>query len=350
MRLKPDQLEQHLQRALAPVYLISGDEPQQSGEMADAIRSAAKRVGFEAREIFSEETGIDWNALTRSAGSLSIFSDKKIIDLRLPSGKPGMDGAKTLAAYCGRVPEETLLLVSTGKLAAESQKSRWFQALDRVGVIIQVRPLEGQELIRWLQQKAQRRGLQLDQEGIRLLASRIEGNLLAAVQEIEKLYVLCGAGRIDSQQILDVVADSARYDVFKLVDSVLSANLDRLFRIVPVLKAEGIAAPIVLWALTREARTLIGIKQALSQGQNRDALYRSHQVWDKRQHLVGNALDRLSQHDLYRILEIGAAADRQIKGQDSGDPWETLLNICLVFAGADDTAQSAKSRRFQTVP
>jgi len=335
MRLKPEQLSAALQKELAPVYFISGDEPLQMGEMADAVRAAARKAGYDSREVLVADSGFSWNELMESAGSLSIFTDKKIIDLRLPTGAPGTEGAKALTDYCERLPEDTLLLITSAKLAGASLKSRWFQALDKVGCIIQVWPLEGQNLIHWLQQRMQQRGLQAEAEGIRILASRIEGNLLAAAQEIEKLYVLYGSGRLSNQQILDVVADSSRFDVFKLMDSVLAAKAGRIFKILSGLQAEGVAAPVVLWALTREARVLIRIKQALAQGQNRALVFKNNQVWDKRQQLVSDTLGRLGDSDLNSILTLSAKADRQIKGQQQGDPWETLLAICLKFASAD---------------
>jgi len=332
MRIKPEQLSAVLQKGLKPIYFITGDEPLQLGEMADAVRKAAKKAGFENREIISAETGFEWNQLAFSAESLSIFADKKIIDLRLPSGTPGTDGAKALIAYCERVPEDTLLLITAGKVASSALKTRWLEALDKVGVVIQVWPLEGQDLIRWLHQRLHQRGLNAETDGLRILASRIEGNLLAAAQEIEKLYVLYGTGNLSNQQIIDVVADSSRYDVFKLMDSVLSASVNRIFKVLSGLRAEGIAAPIVLWALTREARGLIKIKLALTQGQNRDTVFKNNQIWDKRKQLVNNALNRLSESDLNSILVLSAKADRQIKGQQQGDAWETLLSICLMFA------------------
>jgi DNA polymerase-3 subunit delta len=335
MRIKPEQLSVALQKGLMPVYFITGDEPLQLGEMADAVRKAAKKAGFENREILSAETGFEWNQLAFAADSLSIFADKKIIDLRLPSsGTPGIEGSKALIAYCEHLPEDTLLLITAGKLASGALKTRWLEALEKKGVIIQVWPLEGQDLIRWLQQRLQQRGLIAETEGLRILASRIEGNLLAAAQEIEKLYVLYGTGSLSNQQILDVVADSSRYDVFKLMDSVLSASVNRIFKILSGLRAEGIAAPIVLWALTREARVLIKVQLALAQGQNREVVFKNNQIWDKRKQLVGNALNRLSNSDLNNILVLSAKADRQIKGQQQGDAWETLLAICLMFASA----------------
>ncbi len=341
MRLKPEQLPNALQKSLAPVYFLCGDEPLQVGEMADAIRTAARQAGFNAREIFSVETGFEWQQLKICADSLSIFADKKIIDLRLPSGTVGTEGAKALTAYCNLLPDDTVLLITAGKVAKDTLKSRWVQALDQVGVVIQVWPLEGQDLLRWLQQRLQQRGLHADAEGIRLLASRIEGNLLAAAQEIEKLYVLYGTGTISVEQMNDAVADSARYDVFKLMDVVLAANINRLFKVLAGLQAEGIAAQVVLWALTREARVLIKIKLALAQGQPRETVFKNNQIWDKRKSLISDALARLSHNDLTHILVMSAAADRQHKGQQSGDGWETVLAICLLFASAPVMTASA---------
>ena len=331
MRIKPGQLAAELKKSLKPVYFITGDEPLQLGEMADEIRKTAKLAGFDNREVITVDANFEWNQLAFLADSMSIFSDKKIIDLRLPSGTPGLDGAKALVAYCGRLQADNLLLITAGKLASAALKTRWFEALDKQGIVIQVWPLEGQDLIGWLQQRLQQRGLSADTDGLRLLASRVEGNLLAAAQEIEKLYVLYGAGSLSQQQIFDVVADNSRYDVFKLIDSVLSDRVDRIIKILSGLREEGVAAPVVLWALTREARSLIKIKWAIASGQSRDLAYKNNQIWDKRKQLVSHALNRLSDKDLTRILVLGAKADRQIKGQQSGDAWETLRDVCLMF-------------------
>ncbi|MEI6068728.1 MAG: DNA polymerase III subunit delta [Methylococcaceae bacterium] len=334
MRIKPEQLGAALKKSLAPVYFISGDEPLQLGEIADAIRKAAKKAGFSNREILSAETGFEWNQLAFTADSYSLFADKKIIDLRLPSGTPGIEGSKALIAYCERLPEDTILLVTAGKIAGSALKTKWLEALDKKGVVIQVWPLEGNDLIHWLQQRAKQRELHIEAEGLRILASRIEGNLLAAAQEIEKLYVLYGAANLSRQQITEAVADSSRYDVFKLMDSVLAASIGRILKVLSGLRSEGVATPIVLWALTREARVLIKMKLAISQGQNREVVFKNNQIWDKRKQLISNALSRLSDRDLNNILVLSAKADRQIKGQESGDAWETLLALCLLFASA----------------
>ncbi len=334
MRIKPEQLSGVLQKGLLPVYFITGDEPLQLGELADEIRKSVKKNGFDNREIVSVETGFEWNQLAFMADSLSIFSDKKIIDLRLPSGTPGIDGAKALINYCERLSEDTILLITSGKIDSKALKSRWVEALDKQGLVIQVWPLEGQDLIRWIQNRMQRRGLVIQSDGVQLLASRIEGNLLAAAQEIEKLYVLYGAGNLSLQQINDVVADSSRYDVFKLMDTVLSANVNRIIKVLSGLRSEGTATPIVLWALTRDARLLIKIKLALAQGQNQETVFKNNNVWDKRKTLISQSLKRLSDHDLNNILVTSAIADRQIKGQQAGDAWETLVTICLMFASS----------------
>jgi DNA polymerase-3 subunit delta len=332
MRIKPGQLSAELKKGLKPIYFITGDEPLQLGELADVIRKTAKLAGYDNREVISVDANFEWHQLAFIADAMSIFSDKKIIDLRLPSGAPGIDGAKALVAYCGRLQEDNLLLITAGKLASAALKTRWFEALDKQGIVIQVWPLEGQDLINWLQQRLLLRGLSADTDGLRLLATRVEGNLLAAAQEIEKLYVLYGESRLSLQQILDVVADNSRYDVFKLIDSVLSDREDRIVKILSGLRDEGVAAPVVLWALTREARSLIKIKWALTGGQSRDMVYKNNQIWDKRKQIVSNGLNRLSDKHLTSMLVVSAKADRQIKGQESGDAWGTLREICLMFA------------------
>ena len=334
MRIKPGQLSAELKKGLKPIYVITGDEPLQLAELADQIRKAAKLAGFENREVITVDANFEWNQLAFLANSMSIFADKKIIDLRLPSGTPGVDGSKALVAYCDRLQEDNLLLITAGKLASAALKTRWFEALDKQGIVIQIWPLEGQELVSWLQQRLQQRGLSANADGLRLLASRVEGNLLAAAQEIEKLYVLYGAGSLTQQQIVEVVADNSRYDVFKLIDSVLSDREDRIVKILSGLREEGVAAPVVLWALAREARSLIKIKWAIAGGQSRDLAFKNNQIWDKRKQIISNVLNRLSDKDLTSILMLGAKADRQIKGQQSGDAWETLREVCLMFVMA----------------
>lgn len=328
MQIKPQQLAGALQKTLSPIYFISGDEPQQLGELADLIRKSAKEREFTAREIFFADKVFDWPQLAVSADNFSIFADKKIIDLRLPSGTPGAEGGKAFTAYCKHLPNDTLLLITAGKISKDAQKSSWFQALDKVGCIIQIWPLAGQDLLRWIHDRLQQRGITTESGAVKILADRVEGNLLAAAQEIEKLYVLYGSAKLTTQQIINVVADSSRYDVFKLVESALSQQPDKVLKILSALKAEGIAPAIVLWALTREARILIGYKAAQGQG-DKELILKKNGIWGERKPLIDSSAKRLSHAELNHLLVLGAKADRQIKGQQQGDAWETLLGACL---------------------
>ena len=330
MRLSLSQLSADLSKRIAPLYLISGDEPLQAGEAADAIRQAAKKADFLNREVFSAEGHFDWKQLGFAANSASLFADKKILDLRVPSGKFGTDGSKAITEYCEHLSADNLLLISTAKLDSTSLKSKWFQAIDKLGVVVQVFPLEGQDLMQWLQQRLLKRGLQIETEGIKIIASRIEGNLLAAAQEIEKLYVLYGTGRLSTPMVEAAVADSSRFDVFKLTEAVLAGRVNRATRVLHALAEEGIAAPVVLWALTREARALMELKTT----PNKEAVFKKHYIWDKRKQGMTEALKRLSLLQLQQIFILSAKADRQIKGQQNGDAWETLLLVCLLFCTA----------------
>jgi DNA polymerase-3 subunit delta len=332
MRLKLDQLTAALQKQLAPVYLVSGDEPLQLGEAADDIRRAARDAGYITREVIAIDTGNEWPQLSFEAESISIFSDKKLIDLRWPSGKPGLEGSKALTGYCQRPPEDTILLITAGKLDGAAQKAQWFQALDRVATVVQVWPLQGQEWLHWLQRRAERKGMHLDEDALKSLAVRVEGNLLAAAQELEKLYILHGAKGINKAMVEDEVADSARFDVFKLMEALLSGKLNRAVKILAGLRAEGVAAPVVLWAISRETRILLNIRSELKSDGHQEALYKKYQVWDKRKQSVQESLQRLKTKELQDILLASANVDCQIKGQLAGDEWEGLFQICLLFA------------------
>ena len=342
MRFKPEQLDSALQKSLQPIYLVSGDEPLQLGEAADAIRVAARRAGYNVREVISIDQGNEWPQLAVEADSLSIFAEKKLIDLRLPSGKPGSEGSKALLVYCQHLPADTVLLITAGKFDAASQKAQWFQAIDNAGVVVQVWPLQGQELLNWLQRRAERKGMRLDIDAAKSLASRIEGNLLAAAQEIEKLFILHGQTKIDKAMIEDAVADSARFDVFKLTDAVLAGKINRAIKVLNGLKAEGVAAPVVLWALSREVRVLFNVKTDLNRGGQPESVFKKHRIWDKRKQLMREAFQRLTLSQMQALLRLSAKADRQIKGQMAGDGWDTLFEICLAFCRADLAKRSAR--------
>ncbi len=335
MRLRVHELERHFSGALKPVYLISGDEPLQLGETADAIRAEARKRGFSGRDILEADNRFDWNQLGAEANSLSLFAEQRIIDLRIPSGKPGTEGAKALAAYAERPPEDTLLLVTLPKLERSQTNSKWFQALDRIGAIIQVWPIEGERLPPWIEQRLRRAGITPGPDVIRMLVDRIEGNLLAASQEIEKLLLIHGPGVISAEQLAESVADSARYDVFELADSALRGKTARCLRILNGLRAEGTAPPVVLWALSREIRLLTSIAAEIEQGRSaRQVVAARREIWDKRKPLVEKGVQRLNLKRWQQLLRLCSLADQAIKGQKKSDPWLLLTEITTRMSGA----------------
>jgi len=270
-----------LRSGLAPSYVISGDEPLQRMEAADSIRQAGKSAGYLHREIFDGQTGFDWGQFREACAAYSLFGEPRILDLRL-TGKPDKAGSEALIRYAEQPAEDAILLVSSPKLTAADKKARWFQALDRLGVVIQVWPLEDEKLLRWLDRRLNDRGLLADRSGLLLLAARIEGNLLAGAQEIEKLHILYGTGQLTDEQILKSVADSARYDVFDLAEQVLRGHLPKAARVLAGLRGEGIAAPVVLWALTRELRLLNTLRTAIDGGLSAESAFNQQKLWDSR--------------------------------------------------------------------
>jgi DNA polymerase-3 subunit delta len=334
MRLSPTELQRRLERELAPVYLISGDEPLQLGEAADAVRGAAAGRGFTTRERLEASAGFDWNQLLAEANSLSLFAEKKLIDLRIPGGKPGREGGAALAEYCAAPPPDTLLLVTLPKLDRTQLQAKWLKAVESIGVLVQVWPVEGAQLSAWLQQRMRAAGLEPAPEVAGMLASRVEGNLLAASQEIEKLLLLYGPGAIDATRLGSAVSDSARYDVFELVDSALRGEAGRCIHILAGLRGEGVAPPVVLWALSRELRALLPLATATAQGVSAAQAMAQARVWDKRKPLVGAALRRLRPESLHVLLARCQSIDSVIKGARRDDPWCWLEQVTLALAGA----------------
>lgn len=332
MRLRAEQLSRHLQDTLAPAYLISGDEPLLLGEAGDAIRKAARAAGHDNREVMDAGSGFDWNTLLAEAASFSLFAEKKIIDLRIPGGKPGREGGQALAEYCANPPPDTLLMLTLPKLDRQQQNSKWFKAIEKLGVVLQVWPIAQEKLPAWIEQRMRAVGLQPTPDAIALLAERIEGNLLAAHQEIDKLRLLHEGGRIDAAALAEAVADSARYDVFDLVDSALRAELPRCLHILEGLRGEGIAAPIVLWALHREISQLASVALDSARGLSTDHAMTRARIWDKRKPLARQALARLRPTQWLGLLDDCQAVDSAIKGGDPRDPWllleEMLVELC----------------------
>jgi len=333
MRLKAEQIEAHLRRGLAPVYLVSGDEPLLVQEACDAIRARARKDDYSERDVLHVEAGFDWNALTAASNTLSLFAERRLIELRLPKAKPGDAGGKALVAYAERPPEDTVLLVIAGKLDAQAQRTKWVTALEGAGVFVQVWPVAVKQLPAWIQQRMRARGMQPEREAVTLLAERVEGNLLAAAQEIDKLELLYGRGPIDAQQVARAVADSSRFDVYGLVDAALAGEGARAARIVAGLRGEGIDPVLVLWALAREIRGLAGMAYDLGGGQKLDQVVAAHRVWKSRQPLVKQGLKRLPAAGWWRLLDHAGTIDRMIKGALPGNAWDELLQLSLSLAG-----------------
>ena len=343
MQLKPEQLDAHLRKQLAPVYFISGDEPLRVMEAADAVRAAARAQGYEEREVMTVQAGFDWGSMMSEAGNLSLFSQRRVIDLRMPGGKPGAEGSRALRSYAEQPPDDTLLLVTAGKREKSARESKWLQTLGKAGVVVFVWPLNAQEFMAWIQRRMQRRGLQPTTEAVALLADRVEGNLLACVQEIEKLYLLQGEGAVDAGAILALVADNARYDVFGLVDSALSGEAARSIRILQGLHAEGVVPQIILWALSREIRQLAAMAAAVASGQPPQAVMTRYRVWPAtRKSMVAAALQRLPVTHCRALLRHCARIDRVSKGQAAGNAWDELLQLTLTLAGNQALPDSAR--------
>ncbi len=341
MKIPPQQLQQHLAKQLLPLYLIYGDEPLQCGEASDRVRVSAKAAGFAAREILDVDSSFLWEKFSQVSNSLSLFAEKRIIDLRMMSTSSGKTGGKLLLQYAQNPPDDTILLISCGKLPASAQKSTWFQAFEKTGLVVQVWPLIGPQFLRWLDSRSKARGMQIDQAGITLLATRMEGNMLAAAQEIEKLYVLYGAQRIDAECILEAVGDSARFDVFALVDSTLLGDPRRAYQILASLRREGVALPVVLWALMREIRVLAQISFAVERGSPLEVALRNRKVWEKRKPLLRRAVSRCNAQHFRMMLQFGAKVDRMIKGREIGDAWDGLLSLCMGVVGVESPRSNA---------
>ena len=341
MRLGFHELQGQLKKKLAPVYVISGDEPLQQGEAADLIRSTARSQGFAERKIIEAGSKFDWNELTAESNTLSLFAEQRILDLRITNGKPGKEGSKALSGYCENLPEDILLLITMPKVDQQQTRSKWYKTLDKVGVIVQVWPVNEQRLPPWIEQRMRQKGLTPEPEAIQMLAERVEGNLLAATQEIEKLLMLHGPGIITAEQLTASVADSARFDVFGLVDAALQGNTARCIRILDGLKNEGTAPAIISWALSREIRQMVQIAHAAKDGFPLSKIFTDFRIWDKRKPLVSSGLKRLSLAQWQSLLQQCLEADMAMKGQNRQDYWLLFENIAMQMSGKNPFSMSA---------
>lgn len=335
MKLRAEQLDAHLARTMAPVYVVSGDEPLLEAEVVDRIRAAARERGFTEREAFSAEAGFDWGRLAAAAGNRSLFGERKVLELRLPTGKPGEGGARALARLAGRPDEDVVLVVRCPRLDAAAQRSRWYQALERAGAAITVRPVERARLPEWIAARMRARGLEPTPEVTAFLAERVEGNLSAAAQEVEKLLLLYGPGRPDLETVTRAVTDSARFSVFDLVDGALEGNPARVARVLAGVRAEGTEPVLVLWALAREVRALARMAYGIEAGATPARVLAEQRVWDRRRPLVSRALRRHTAGAWRCLLRRCARIDRVIKGAETGGAWQELLQLALAMAGGE---------------
>ncbi|WP_031218655.1 DNA polymerase III subunit delta [Halomonas sp. PBN3] len=337
MKVFPDKLPEALARKLPPVVIVAGEEPLQHMEACDAVRAKARERGIEEREILHVEGNFAWGRLHEAAASLSLFASARLIELRLAGSNLGQEGAKALKAYADGIRErDDVLLLAMGKLDFRQQKSAWFQALDKVGLFVPVWPVDLSRLGFWLRDRASRHGLNLDLDAARLLGERTEGNLLAADQELQKLALLLPQGaRVTPREVAGGVEDSARFDVFTLVDACLKGERSRVARIMAGLAGEGVEPPIVLWALTRELRTLLSLHQHLDQGQSFDHACKAQKpsIFEKRRPAYQQALGRLPVKRLHKLLLFAQRLDLAIKGGAALPVQDGLHDLALTLAG-----------------
>ncbi|MGA2188340.1 MAG: DNA polymerase III subunit delta [Steroidobacteraceae bacterium] len=337
MRLNSDQLAQALGRGLASCYLVSGDDPLLAGEAADAIRAAARAAGYADRTVFFIERGFDWDAVRQAVQSLSLFAERRLFELRMPSGKPDK-GAALLLDVATNPPPDVLCLVLTDKLDGKTSETPWVRAFEQRGMWVRVWPVDRAALPAWLHARARALHVTMEPEAAQLIVDRVEGNLLAAKQELEKLALLADGGRIGADLVLRSVGDSARYDVFQLGAAAAGGDAQRALRVLLGLKSEGVDPTLILWALTRELR-------GLWQARERNRLRSNSRggAWNQAAVPSAPALKRIWEMPLARLLRQAHDTDRVIKGLAGGDAWTAVIGLTAAMAGAlQATADSGR--------
>lgn len=332
MPITSDDLPRHLASGLKPLYVVHGDALLLALEAADSIRAAARSAGYAEREVLIAEQHFKWAELRNCAQSLSLFAARKIIDLRIPSGKPGTEGSQALQDYAANPNPDVLTLITLPKLDRATQKSQWFGALERHGVVVAADDIPLAALPRWIAGRLKRQGQTTDPATLEFLASRCEGNLLAAFQEIQKLALIHPPGELSFEQVKDAVMDVARYDIFKLSEAMLGGNVARFARILDGLRAEGAATVLVLWAMTEDIRALGKVLQATQRGGNIGNTLREPRVRRDKQARIEQAARRLKLPHVERAMQQAARVDKIIKGLRDGDVWDELLQLGLRFA------------------
>jgi DNA polymerase-3 subunit delta len=334
MRIDSEDLPRHLSKGIGTLYVIHGGGLLLAIEAADFIRNAAREAGYVEREVIIAEQHFKWAELRNSAKSMSLFSSRKVIDLRIPSGKPGVEGAQALQEHCENLNADTLTLISLPRLDSTAMKSKWFTALEQHGTIISADEIPLAALPAWIAARLKRQGQSTDSDTLAFLAQRVEGNLLAAFQEIQKLALLFPAGPLTFEQVKDSVMDVARYDVYKLSEAMLAGDAERYVRILDGLRAEGTATVLILWAVAEDIRTLAKVAGAMKQSGNLANALREARVWGVRQKLVERAALRFTPTFAERALRQAALIDKLIKGLRQGDVWDELLQLGVRCARA----------------
>ena len=340
MQVRPDQLEAHLQRGLKPLYTLHGDEALLAQEAGDAIRAAARAAGYTERQVFTVSGAhFDWSAVLGAAQAMSLFADKQLIEIRIPSGKPGKDGSEALQRYCERLPDDVLTLVQCPRLDFQQQKAAWFTALDSHGITMRLETLDRKALPAWLAQRLARQGQRVrgGEEGQRTLAffaDRVEGNLLAAHQELQKLALLHAAGELAFEQVEAAVLNVARFDVTKLSEAIWTGQVARALRVLDGLRHEGEAAVMVHWTLADDIRKLARGRAALDDGKPLPLALKDAQAWGTKEKLFERVLPLLASHQVAYLLEAASVCDGIVKGLKHPEwphaPWDALQRLVLM--------------------
>lgn len=332
MKIQVQQLVPYLTKGLAPLYLISGDEFLLVQEAVDTIRKYATAAGYTERDVYHIETGFNWENFLSNISNTSLFGDRALVELHLKS-KLSDSGNKILQNYAKKPIPDKIILIVADKLDAAQQKTAWFKAVESVGVILQLWPIEPAQVPLWINNRLKAAGLKTDSQGIQLLVDHISGNLLAAVQEIEKLRLLYGEGNLTVEQISAAITDNSRFSIFNLVDAALGGNASDVSRILDNLQGENIEPVLILWAITNELRSLINMSFILTQGLNVDQIITQYRVRFNRVQLIKKALTKYRLDKLQKLLQRAAAIDLIIKGADSQHLlWHELKNIYLDLA------------------
>jgi len=332
MRVAPDELPRRLKAGPARAVLLFGEEPLLIEESARRIRRAAADQGFTERIPLSADSGFDWGRLAGSTQTLSLFAERRLIELRLPTGRPGDAGTKALIGYCEAADPDICLLIMTGRLDARAKQAKWVKTLDAAGWVVEHRALNPGQFTAWFRRRLGERGLALDNDSIERMCHLLEGNLLAAAQEIDRIALFADAdGRVDPAVIERGMVDHARFNVYAAVDACLAGDARKALRILRVLRNEGTEPVIVSWALAKDLRTLVRIEHALRHGGRKDQLFKTHRIWSSRAPLINSALARLGERQLARVTRQMSRCDRVLKGRAGGDIWRELDALALLM-------------------